>query len=67
MSKKVNVMNEIRQKLLQQIAEFEAKYGMSSEEFNRHYQSGTLADHMDYVEWSATLDMISGIEEKEDH
>lgn len=58
-------MNEIRQKLLQLIANFEEKYGMNSEEFNRCYETGTLGDDMDYVEWSATIDMLAGIEEKE--
>ena len=62
---KVHLMNDIRQKLLQLIAKFEEKYGMNSEEFNRRYEAGTLGDDMDYVEWSATLDMLAGIEEKE--
>ena len=58
-------MNEIRQKLLQVIAAFEEKYGMNSEEFNRRYEAGTLGDDMDYVEWSATIDMLASIKEKE--
>ena len=62
---KVRVMNEIRQKLLQLIANFEEKYGMNSEEFNRRYEAGTLGDDMYYVEWSATIDMLAGIEKKE--
>ena len=62
---KVHLMNDIRQKLLQLIAKFEEKYGMNSEEFNRRYEAGTLGDDMDYVEWSATIDMLAGIEEKE--
>ncbi len=65
MREKVHLMNDIRQKLLQLIAKFEEKYGMNSEEFNRRYEAGTLGDDMDYVEWSATIDMLTGIEEKE--
>jgi len=37
---------------------------MSSEEFNRQYEEGTMGDEMDYVEWSATVDMLSGIEKR---
>ena len=58
-------MNEIRQKLLQLIANFEEKYGISSDEFNRRYEAGTTGDDMDYVEWSATIDMLAGIEKKQ--
>lgn len=58
-------MNEIKQKLLQLIANFEEKYGISSEEFNRRYEAGKMGDDMDYVEWSATIDMLAGIEKKE--
>ncbi len=38
---------------------------MNSEEFKRRYEAGTLGDDMDYIEWSATLDMLAGIEKGE--
>jgi hypothetical protein len=39
----------------------EEKYRMNSEEFYRGYEAGTLNEHMDYVEWSATVDMLAAL------
>ncbi|MDZ7696256.1 MAG: hypothetical protein U5R49_04760 [Deltaproteobacteria bacterium] len=57
-------MDELRRRLLRQKTDFEEKYGISSEEFNRRYEKGAMGDEMDYVEWSATVDMLSGIEKR---
>ena len=57
-------MDELKQRLLIQTAEFEKKYGISSDEFNRRYEEGAMGDEMDYVEWSATVDMLSGIDKR---
>ena len=53
-------MDELKRRLLRQQTVFEKKYGISSEEFSRRYEKGTMGDEMDYVEWSATVDMLSG-------
>jgi len=57
-------MHELKQRLLKQEAEFEEKYGLKSEEFYRRYEKGMMGDDMDYVEWSATVDMLSRIEKR---
>ncbi len=57
-------MDELKQRLLRQKTDLEKKYGMNSEQFNRRYEKGTMGDEMDYVEWSATVDMLSGIEKR---
>jgi hypothetical protein len=57
-------MDELKQRLLRQKAEFEEKYGLNSEEFCRRYEKGMMGDDMDYVEWSATVDMLAGIERR---
>jgi len=57
-------MDELRQRLLQQMSGFEKKYRLSSEEFCRRYEKGAIGDDMDYVEWSATVDMLAGIEKR---
>jgi len=44
--------------------EFEKRYGLDSEEFYRRYEKGMMGDDMDYVEWSATVDMLAGIEKR---
>jgi len=64
LKREVSRMDELKQRLLRQKTDFEKKYGMSSEEFNRRYEKGTMGDEMDYVEWSATVDMLSGIEKR---
>ena len=57
-------MDELKQRLLQQKIGFEEKYRLSSEDFCRRYEKGSMGDDMDYVEWSATVDMLAGIEKR---
>jgi len=57
-------MDELKQRLLRQKTEFEEEYGLDSEEFCRRYEKGAMGDDMDYVEWSATVDMLAGIEKR---
>lgn len=57
-------MDELKRRLLKQETEFEEKYGLSSEEFYRRYEKGRMGDEMDFVEWSATVDMLAGIEKR---
>jgi hypothetical protein len=57
-------MDELKQRLLRQKTEFEEEYGLDSEEFCRRYEKGAMGDDMDYVEWSATVDMLAGVEKR---
>ncbi len=57
-------MDELRQRLLTQKSEFEKKYGLNSEEFCMRYNKGAMGDDMDYVEWSAIVDMLAGTEKR---
>jgi len=57
-------IDELKQRLLRQKIAFEEKYGLNSEEFCRRYEKGEMGDDMDYVEWSATVNMLSGIEKR---
>jgi len=57
-------LDELRQRLLKQKIEFEKRYRLNSEEFYRRYEKGAMGDEMDYVEWSATVDMLAGIEKR---
>ena len=57
-------MDELRQRLLAQKSEFEEKYGLNSEEFCRRYNKGAMGDDMDYVEWSAIVDMLASTEKR---
>ena len=57
-------LDELKQRLLRQKTEFEKRYGLDSEEFYRRYEKGAMGDEMDYVEWSATVDMLAGVEKR---
>jgi hypothetical protein len=57
-------LDELRQRLVKQKIEFEKRYSLNSEEFYRRYERGAMGDEMDYVEWSATVDMLAGIEKR---
>jgi hypothetical protein len=57
-------MDELKQRLLMQKTELEEKYGLNSEEFYTCYEKGAMGDDMDYVEWTATVDMLAGIENR---
>ncbi|HHS96829.1 MAG TPA: hypothetical protein ENK08_02870 [Chloroflexi bacterium] len=58
-----------RQRLLRQqarleaqIADFEARYGWNSEEFYHRFERGELGDDTDFVEWSATIEMLRDLQ-----
>jgi hypothetical protein len=46
-------------RLEQQLADFERRYSLSSEEFYEKFERGELGDAMDFVEWSATYEMAT--------
>lgn len=59
-----------RQKLLQQrarlrsqIADFEVQYGWMSEVFYPRFERGELGDDMNFIEWSATIEMVEHLEQ----
>jgi hypothetical protein len=55
-------MGDMHLRINEQIAAFEAKYKMSSEEFQSSYNKGSIGDDMDFIEWAATLDMREKIQ-----
>ena len=63
------VLDRERQRLLgqqarlkSQIADFEVQYGWTSEEFYPRFERGELGDDMDFVEWSATIEMVKNLQ-----
>lgn len=46
------------------MAEFEQRYGLSSEEFYRRFQDGQTDDRMDYVEWASLAQMSHNLQER---
>lgn len=46
------------------IREFETRYHMSSEDFQKRFQEGELGDEADFFEWSAFNDMRQSVRER---
>ncbi len=46
------------------LAEFEQRYHLSSDEFYRQYQAGQTDDRMDYTEWAALIQMVNNLRER---
>jgi len=48
-------------RLEQQLDGFEQEYHLSSKEFYDKFERGELGDDMDFVEWSATYEMVTNL------
>jgi hypothetical protein len=59
-----NRIDELRKRLTEEVAEFEKKYAMDSDNFYRRYESGSLGDDTDFIEWSATIDMLNNVRQQ---
>jgi hypothetical protein len=46
------------------LAEFEQRYGMPSDEFYRRFQAGQTDDRMDYVEWASLVQMADNAQKR---
>lgn len=62
------ILDRERQRLLlqqarleAQIADFEARYGWTSDEFYSRFERGELGDDLDFIEWSATIEMVKNL------
>jgi hypothetical protein len=47
-----------------ELAEFERRYGMTSDQFYRLYQAGQIDDRMDFVEWASLAQMAKNLQRK---
>ena len=60
MGHKVTVTEMSREDIEQELAEFEAKYGMSSEEFAGKWNRGEMdCAVMDYFDWAGDCDLMA--------
>ena len=50
--------------LEEDLAGFEERYGMSSEDFYRRFQVGQTDDRMDYVEWASLFQMAENLRQR---
>lgn len=58
-------MDAMKQRLMEQRSVFETRYGLTSFEFEMRYRQGLMGDDQDFVEWSATNEMMSRLEKKQ--
>jgi hypothetical protein len=58
------ICREQLQQLQADLAEFEERYGLSTNEFYHRFQSGETEDRMDYVEWASLAQMAQRLEER---
>ena len=47
--------------LTTELSEIEHKYGMTSDEFYRRFQTGQTDDRMDFVEWVSLVQMAANL------
>ncbi|MEN8217329.1 MAG: hypothetical protein ABFS56_13360 [Pseudomonadota bacterium] len=55
---------KLKKRLLNQLATFEDSYSLSSSEFYKRYEKGEMGDEMDFVEWAATVEMLTNVEKR---
>lgn len=48
---------DLKRRLMQQLHEFEENYGLKSPDFYTRYENGEMGDEIDFMEWSATVEM----------
>jgi hypothetical protein len=49
--------------LSEEVVQFEQRYHIDSIEFQSRYQQGELGDALDFMEWSATLEMLQQVKQ----
>ena len=50
---------DLKKRLMQQLQEFEENYGLKSADFYARYENGEMGDDIDFMEWSATVEMLA--------
>ncbi len=61
---KIEEINQKLNDLYQNMAYFEKKYGMKTEEFYQKFISGSLGDDMDFFEWKASTEIYNELKEE---
>jgi hypothetical protein len=61
-SREISRLTSQKARLKEQLTEFEGKYSLNSKEFYEKFERGELGDAMDFVEWSATYEMVENLE-----
>ena len=62
LEREISRMLELKTRLAGQLQNLEKKYGLDSSDFYSRYENGEMGDDMDFVEWAATVEMLSNAE-----
>ncbi len=54
-------MTDLKNRLTNELKSFEKQYSLESDDFYRRYESGEVGDSTDFVEWSATIEMLKNV------
>lgn len=54
-------LTELKTRLEQQLGEFEKQHAMKTPDFYARFERGELGDTTDFVEWSATYEMVENL------
>ncbi len=57
-------ISDIKERLLNDITQFENQYSLKSALFYNKYEKGELGDSIDFVEWASTIEMLNNIEKQ---
>ena len=57
-------MRQLTQRLQLELKQFEQTYHLLSQEFYIRYNQGDMSDDMDFIEWAATLEMLTNAEKR---
>ncbi|MGB0386286.1 MAG: hypothetical protein ACPGWR_15865 [Ardenticatenaceae bacterium] len=55
---------DLKTRLMKLLQEFEERYGWKSDFFYTRYEDGQIGDEMDFIEWSATIEMLANSERR---
>ncbi len=59
LSRELDRVRQLTKRLSVQLRKFEEQYALQSAEFHKRYEQGKMGDSMDFVEWSATVEMMA--------
>ena len=57
-------MLELKTRLVEQLEKFEEKYALNSSVFYSRYKNGEMGDDTDFIEWAATVEMLTNAERR---
>jgi len=64
LAREIEHARQLQARLTGQLAGFEERYGLESADFYARYESGEMGDAVDFVEWSATVEMLGNAKER---